>query len=183
MNPASENDAHGPGTWPGDLRARLLSVARRRVPDAVAEDLVQDALRIVLEKGVIGPGAVGPGGVPGLAFAFRVLRNVIGNHYQRERVRERTRGPIVAAQSVADPAPTPLEALTAGEAARFLREGLAAVATSDPACARCLTRLLDGLTPRELAREEGVEEAVLYRRMYRCRQKLREVLEERGMLS
>ena len=37
--------------WLESLRARLLGVARRRVPQVAAEDLVQDALKVILERG------------------------------------------------------------------------------------------------------------------------------------
>lgn len=169
--------------WLRALRARLLSVARRRVAPAAVEDVVQEALRILVEKGVRGPRDEAPGGAPALVFAFRVLRNVIGNHYQRERVRARAHDPEAAAEAAADPAPTPLEALSSRQAVEIVGRCLDAMADADGACARYLRRLLEGSTPRDLAREEGLEEPVLYRRVYRCRLKLRTLLEARGVLS
>lgn len=44
---------------------------------------------------------------------------------------------------------------------------------SDPASGRYLLRWIDGLPPGALAREEGIEEAAFYRRLYRCREKSR----------
>lgn len=180
---SDETEPAGREAWLASVRARFLDVARRRVPTDVAEDLVQDALRILIEKGVDRPGASGPGGAPALAFAFTVLRNVIGNHYQKERVRRRANAPESEAAAAADPAPQPLESLASDDAVRAVERCLADMAAGDGACARYLRRLMAGLSPRELAREEGLDEAVLYRRVYRCRIKLREQLERRGVLA
>ena len=38
--------------WLENLRARLLGVTRRRVPHETAEDLVQDALKVIVERGL-----------------------------------------------------------------------------------------------------------------------------------
>jgi RNA polymerase sigma factor (sigma-70 family) len=167
--------------WLTELRSRFLAVARRRVTGDAAEDVVQEALRILVEKSALEPGAEGPGGAAVLAYGFAVLRNVIGNYYQRERVRRTVHEPESAAGTASDPAPTPLEALAAEERIRMVRESLETLAASDRACARYLKRLLDGATPRDLASQEGLEEAVLYRRVYRCRLKLRALLEQRGV--
>lgn len=167
--------------WLSGLRARFLAVARRRVPADAAEDVVQEVLRILVQKSALEPGAVAPGGAPALAYGFAVLRNVIGNHYQRERVRRAVHAEESAAHGASDPSPTPLEALATEERVRIVRESLETMATTDGACARYLQRLLDGTAPGELAHEEGLAEAVLYRRVYRCRVKLRALLEQRGV--
>ena len=184
MNEVGSSGAtSGTDAWLRELRSQLLAVARRRVASDAAEDVVQETLRILLEKGVLAPGAVSPEGAPALAVALRTLRNVIGNHYQRER-RRRTESDLEdAARRTPDPAPTPLEALAAGDRVRIVRESLEAMARTDRDCARYLARLLDGLMPRDLAGEEGLEEAVLYRRVYRCRLKLRALLETRGVTA
>lgn len=184
MNPANpEPPLAVSGPWLIQLRERFVSVARRRVaPDAV-EDVVQDALRIVVERGLEGPGALAEGGEPALAFAFRVLRNVIGNHYQKERVRRRRWEPEDRARSSPDSSPAPLEALESADALRLVESCLARMETRDPACARYLRRLADGAAPRELAGEERLAEAVLYRRVYRCRIKLRTLLEQNGYFA
>ena len=168
--------------WLKQLRERFVSITRRRVaPDAV-EDIVQDAMRVVIERGLSGPGSMETG-EPALAWCFQVLRNVIGNHYQKERVRQRRTGPDVDDLDPHDPAPAPLEALASDEALRVVGDCLAEMAASDAGCARYLRRLVEGLAPRDLAREEDVTEAVLYRRVYRCRLKLRERLERRGYFA
>jgi len=169
--------------WLRELRSNLLAVARRRVLADAAEDVVQETMRILLEKGGLAPGWTSPEGAPALAVALRILRNVIGNHYQRDRMRRPGGDLEDVARTTADPAPTPLEALATEERVRIVRESLAAMATRDRDCARYLQRLLDGVAPGALARQEGLEEAVLYRRVYRCRLKLRTLLERRGIAA
>jgi DNA-directed RNA polymerase specialized sigma24 family protein len=171
------------GAWLAALRERFVSLARRRVAPDVVEDVVQEALRIVLERGVSGAGGLAPDGVPALAFSFKVLRNVIGNHYQKEDVRRRRWEPEERAAQAADPAPAPLEALASADAMRLVERCLAQMADGDASCARYLRRLADGATPRELAGEERLAEAVLYRRVYRCRLKLRVLLEQQGFFA
>jgi DNA-directed RNA polymerase specialized sigma24 family protein len=150
--------------------------------DAV-EDVVQEALRIIVEKGVTRPGVLGPDGEPGLAYAFQVLRHVIGNHYQKERTRRRRLGDGEAALAAADPAPGPLLALASQDAVSLVHACLARMERDDAPCAGRLRGLADGRTPRELARAERVEEAAFYRRLYRCRLKLRALLAERGFFA
>jgi len=158
--------------WLGELRARFVSVARRRLPEDAVEDVVQDALRVVHEKGEEHPE---------LPWCFQVLRNTIGNWYQKQRVRSRDLAPEDAA--VPRAAPTPLEALEDRELGRVLAESVAALGTTDAGCGRYLERLMAGETPATIAGEEGVDPAVLYRRIYRCRGKLREILIGKGVVT
>lgn len=169
--------------WLAELRTRFMSVTRRRVTPDVVEDLVHEALRIVVEQGLTRPGAATLEGEAGFAFGFRVLRNVIGNHYQRLRTEQRRRDPAWPAVEFADPAPGPLLALERSEAFAAVRAGLAALAVTDKHCARYLSRLADGYLPREVAGEEEMDEALFYRRVYRCRKKLRVLLEQRGFFA
>ncbi len=164
------------GAWLAPLRERFLSIARRRVHPDVAEDLVQDALRVIVERN--------PGDdPPPLPYCFQVLRNVIGNHYQKERVRRRRAESEAAAGEVPDDGPTPLEALAADDAVRVVHDCLQGMSASDPSCTRYLRRLMGGATPAGVADEEGLAAAVFYRRLYRCRLKLRELLDQRGFFA
>jgi RNA polymerase sigma factor (sigma-70 family) len=167
--------------WLFDLRARFVSVARRRVEADAVEDVVQEAMRIVVERGVRGPGAEPVAGRPVLAWCFQVLRNAIGNHYQRQRARRARWAAPEEAQRIADAAGTPLDACVAEDAARHVRRALDSMRISDAECARRLVRIADGVPPGTLAREEGVEEAAFYRRLYRCREKLRARLATLGI--
>lgn len=165
------------------LRARLHSIARRRVaPDAV-DDLVQEALRIVVERQLLSRSGGHTEGELRLAACFQVLRNVIGNHYQRERVRRRRLTGEDAAHGVAAEGPTPIEALESAQAIGLLERTLEVLAATDAACARYLRALAGGATPRDAARAESLEETVFYRRVYRCRQKLRALLEREGYFA
>jgi len=178
MKPSDGLDAD----WFAELRRQFLRLARRRVPEAVVEDLVQEALRIVVEKGITGPGELVDGHRPGAAFAFRVLRNTIGNHYQRARTRSGDVS-LDAALGAADDAATPLEALAQTDAVAAVYSALDELARDDRACAQNLRRLAEGARAGELARTAGVEEAAFYRRIYRCRLKLRDLLRTKGILT
>jgi DNA-directed RNA polymerase specialized sigma24 family protein len=169
--------------WLSALRLRLLALARRRVAAGAEEDLVQETLRTLAQKGVVAADAVTPTGAPPLAFAFQTLRFTIGNHYQRQRVRGRVHAPLAAGVDHPDTAATPLEALTSAEAVRIIEEGLGWLTRQGGACGRYLQALLAGDAPRTLARAEGLDEAVLHRRVYRCREKLRAWLAARGILA
>lgn len=162
------------------LRRQLLSVALRRVGPADVEDIVQEALAIIHERGEPRPGE---GPLPPMAWCFQVLRNVVGNHYQRQRTRAEHLEPGVEPEQapVAAGGRTPLEALEDRELGRFLEGALERMAQEDPRCHGYLRATAEGLRPRELAAREGLAEAALYRRLYRCRQKLRERLVELGV--
>jgi DNA-directed RNA polymerase specialized sigma24 family protein len=168
--------------WPALLRERLVQVARRRVATDAVEDIVQDAMRIIVERGVVRPGAMAPDGQPGLAWCFQVLRNVIGNHYQKERTRRRR---IAAGEGVdaPDAAPGPLVALESADSTRVVLACLEQLGRVDASCAKRLRALAEGQAPGDLARAEAVEEAAFYRRLYRCRLKLRELLAAQGVFA
>jgi RNA polymerase sigma factor (sigma-70 family) len=156
------------------LRIRFLELARRRVPADAAEDLVHEALGIIHARG-----DETPDGLPPLAWCFQVLRNVIGNWYQRRDSRERweqrarlQESPVVI---------TPLQALEEREALSRIERGLRRLAKTDPNCGRYLRRIVEGADSAEVAAQEGIEAGAFYRRLYRCRAKLRELLREEGI--
>lgn len=166
--------------WLARLDLRLREIAGRRVAAGAVDDVVQEAMRVIVEKG---PAQVESArDRPALPWCFQVLRNCIGNHYQRQRLRRH--GDIAPLQLAAE-TPTPLEALEQAQ----LREGLeAAIDDLDRSprggdCARYLRLTLSGLAPAALARREGLGAAVLYRRLYRCRARLRKFLMQRGIRS
>lgn len=148
---------------------------------------------VIVEKGVRAGAAAAFGvagatdDLPPLAWCFQVLRNTIGNWYQRERTRRAAADPMSIAhdQLRAATAPgqplTPLEALERSETASLLGEALRALAAGSESCGRYLRGIGDGQKPAAIARREGVEEAALYRRIYRCREKLRALLAARGV--
>ena len=164
------------------LRERFLAVTRRRVPAESVEDIVQDALRIVIEKGAANlDGDVE--GSPAIAWCFQVLRHCIGNHYQREGTRARFHAAEDVGAAVAAPGPTPMEALEQEELGRLVRDALADLARDDSRCGRYLSALAEERSPASLALEEGIPGDSFYRRVYRCRQKLRALLLRRGVFA
>jgi len=174
-----------PESWLDELRDRFITIARRRVPEDVVEDLTQDALRVVVERGLDDPRAHDVDGRPAVAWCLQVLRNTIGNYYQRERTRT-TLAPEVEGEP--DPhtpkAPrTPLESLETRQTVSVLLEAIDEMAGSGGDCARYLHELVHGKSPSDIAGAAGVAPAAFYRRLYRCRQRLRELLLARGILA
>ena len=166
--------------WLSDLQRRFVEIARRRVPYEAAEDLAQDAIRIVLEKG-IRPGDGPVDELPPLAWCFQVLRNAVGNFYQKQRTLSRNTD-LEHARGLAG-GPTPLESLEQAELVGLVESSLQEMDRAGDACGGYLRELAGGISPSVLAEREGIEAAVLYRRLYRCRAKLREVLERQGVLT
>lgn len=162
------------------LRRRFLAIAGGRVPADVVEDVVQDAMLVVVRKVDSAEAGELTDGLPRLTWCFQVLRNTIGNYYLRS-----ARHAGEQSRACPDHLPghgrTPVEALEAKELRQALTGALAEMRAADPQCGRYIGRLLDGLSPAALAAEEGVEHGALYRRMYRCRMKLRGLLAERGI--
>ena len=170
--------------WFASLRERFLSIARRRVPEDTAEDLVQEALRIIHEKAGFDPGADSVDGDPPLAWCFQVLRNVIGNHYQKERTRSRPEDEAKRTEAASPlTLPTPLEALESREVDELLAGAIGEVEREGGPCGGYLRRLAAGVEPAALADQDGVAPAILYRRLYRCRKKLRTILHRKGVLT
>jgi RNA polymerase sigma factor (sigma-70 family) len=162
-------------TWLDPLRMRLLEIARRRVPEDVADDLVQDAIGIVLERGV--PLAIEQGlPRPSLKWCFMTLRNVIGNWYQKRRDHLQLED-----VRLVDPSPGPLAALTREERRRRVREALEALRRQSHECATWLWAVANGTRPATVATEAGIEAGAFYRRLYRCRKKLQALLLEKGL--
>lgn len=160
------------------MRYRMLEIARRRVRPDDAEDLVQQALRIVVESGNSSREASWPSDRPAVAWCLQVLRNVIGNHYRRRATRTR----YIDEASDPEQAALPLEAMDAAERVGAIEAGLLELARSDANCGRYLGRLMDDAPVHLIAAENGLETNALYQRLYRCRRKLREILRRRGVL-
>ena len=160
--------------WLEELRTQFLRLAARRVDALHVEDLVQDALRVIVEKV--------PDSEPDLAWCFQVLRHTIGNHYRREQTRRRwVENDPEGEKMDSAAAPSLLEAMDARESERMLALSIEELGLPEDNCRRYLGRLLEGRTPQELAEEVSLDPAVLYRRLYRCRQRLREILRKKGI--
>ena len=93
--------------WLAALRERFHDVASRRVPYEAVEDVVQEALRVVVEH------------LPAqeaeerlsIAWCFQTLRNVIGDHYRRVRRACGRWAHLSEGAEVTSGEPDPIEAL------------------------------------------------------------------------
>ncbi len=170
-----------------ELRVRFLALAKKRVRPDHAEDVVQEALGVVLRKYRDLPADRGL-----LVWSLTVLRNVIGNHYQsRRRDTEQTMQvedwhAVPEARIAADP----LDDLASDEAAVRLETAISELARTAPRCglifAKLLTSVEQGGGPREVStRALALVQAELpelnrnsfYVALHRCRAQLRAVLD------
>lgn len=172
------NRNHNPSRWLLDLRQQLLRIASSRVDQSDVEDVVQEAMQIIAEKR-INRGAEPVQDVAPLAWCFQVLRNVIGNYYQRRRT---SRQWVDGANVDGAPAPVVMDALDSDTTLSLVEEALEDMRRSDPECAGYLNRLADGERSGAIADSHSIARAVFYRRLYRCREKLRGLLGEKGVV-
>lgn len=161
--------------WLSHLRDRFAEIASRRVPEDAVEDLVHDAIGIVLAKGPAETKRPG-GDSPPLRWCFLVLRNVIGNWYQKRRDLAPVEG-----LSLVDDRPDPLVSLAAEERARTVRGAVAELRLKSRECADWLWALAQGTKAGSLAESNGIDRTEFYRRIYRCRQALAGILERKGV--
>lgn len=168
-----------------ELRTRLSEIARRRVPAEMVEDVVQETLLVISRKPER-PGAPGTiDGMPPVAWAFLVLRNVIGNCYRKRR-RQAGLWQRVADRAAEEWAhllrrPAPLEAMETAEGLERMRQAFERLGRSGSPCRELLLDAANGASPAEMAMRLAVDPAALYRRLYRCREKLRAILSELGV--
>ncbi len=163
--------------WLSLLRQRFVEIAGRRVPESAVEDVVQDALVIILAKGPAQAQDAGQSH-PSMRWSFNVLRNVIGNWYQKRRHHEEVDG-----LNLSEPSPDALAALTSEERVRTIRGAMQELKGNHPKCAQWLWSLAQGTKAAALALKSGIEPAAFYRRIYRCRLKLADILQRKGVIS
>lgn len=172
-----ENHQNFSTQWLTMLTGRFTEIAARRVPENVLEDIVQDAMGIVLTKGVA-EARRQQSAEPPLRWCFLVLRNVIGNYYQKRRQHD-----SVSEMDLHDDRPDALAALTQDEKNRTIHRAMDQLRQGHPDCASWLWGLAQGRKPGALARKANMEEAAFYRRIYRCRKKLAAILVQKGVTS
>ena len=163
--------------WLALLRQRFSEITARRVPADAVEDIVQDALGIVLVKG---PAEAHRENLtePSLRWSFNVLRNVIGNWYQKRRHHDTVEG-----LELADNQPDALAALTVAERAQTIHAAVDELRRRRPDCAEWLWSMAQGSKAGALAAGAGLETAAFYRIIYRCRRMLAEILQGKGVTS
>lgn len=171
MTPHDHSRRDLPAEWLTSLRARMTEITARRVSDEAVEDLVQDALEIIVRRSRERDEAA----VPDLRWCFQILRNVIGNWYQKRRAH------VPLDPEMESSAPDPLARLTVAERTRQVREAMVTLRHERENCARWLWALARGSKPRDLAAAESVDANLFYRRVYKCRRRLQEILVAKGV--
>lgn len=161
--------------WLTQLRQRFAEVAGRRVPADAVEDLVHDALGIVLAKGPAEAEKEGRKNPP-LGWSFNVLRNVIGNYYQKRRSFDELED-----HEILDEKPDTLAVMTSEERALSIRSAVGQLRLTRPDCADWLWSLAQGIKAGDLADQARMQQAAFYRKIYRCRKMLAEILKQRGV--
>ncbi len=170
-----------------ELHVRFSAIAKRRVQQDHLEDLVQDALQIVLRKGKEQQRREKV-----LLWSLTILRNVIGNHYQ---ARQREQGRMVTGeeilQHIADPATSGAGEQEMGEElVEGLSRALRELAHRFPRCAALFDGILasveDGGGQREISQRAlaivqrtnpDLTRGGFYTALHRCRARLRALLE------
>ncbi len=184
---ARAGDSQAESALFGTLRVRFLEIAKRRVRKDDAEDVVQDALRIAHMRYTQREIRSGM-----LSWSLVVLRNVIGNYYQKrgrldrgETFDDRLHGSLGTGRMGAD------EDLVAREATRAVLEAAARLGRREPRCGSFFRHVLESLgeggdageiTGRAMAQLRadfpGMSRGSLYVAIHRCRNRLREILRQ-----
>jgi RNA polymerase sigma factor (sigma-70 family) len=173
----SRDPSHKPG-WEAIysfLQPRLLGyvssllVTFRQSPDESAEDVVHEALLVVLDHW--NKRSLKLGSVTELErYLKRVCRNHLIDRYRHDQSAARLLDFLALTFDRAFDADTALQRKI------FLEQVIARLPEE---CARMLTRFVrDDVTPAELADEENASPATFYTRWYRCLQKARPFLSE-----
>lgn len=170
-----------------ELRVRFLALSKRRVQPDHVEDVVHDALGVVLRK------YREPGRESGiLVWSLTVLRNVIGNHYQRRRRDGERTTQVEDWRTVPSAAVTvdPTADLSDAEAADRIERAIALLGERSARCGTLFRHILGSLTAGGGQREisgralASVQKELpdltrnsFYVALHRCRAQLRVILD------
>ena len=149
------------------LRSRLLVLARYRVAEA-AEDMVHESLIIVHNRFSEFESLQAL-----LGFTHQVLRNKIGNIYQR-RSREQNRQ--VELETVSEARNPPDLDMEAIEMERIVRKAIEKLGENRPYCRTILFSLYHGLDPDEISGNLQITKSRLKVQTFRCREALKKIL-------
>jgi len=153
------------------LRARLMVLAKQRVMEEDAPDLVQDALVVIHEHF---PDLTS---VPRLiAFSNSVLANKIGNYYRK---RDRRGKVMTVNDDLCDSGYDLGSEMAATELAWIVERALRIMEDRSPRCRTLLQGLIDGRSIQDLSRQFNRPRARIDEWLFHCRQKLRRLLDER----
>lgn len=160
------------------LHVRFSQIAKRRVRRDDLDDLVQESLRIVTERFRDREDQRRT-----LPFSLAVLRNVIGNYYQRRKTSDRG--------EVLDERRHGFFLATTEDVSDRVKQALNRLASEAPRCERIFRRILESLAEGGGAREvsgrafenlladgEEISRSAYYVALHRCRERLRGILAE-----
>lgn len=150
------------------LRTRFLVLAKLRVGDDDAEDVLQDAMMIVDRRFAELATAEHL-----LAFTDGVMRNKIGNFYL---MRDSRRRYMVSQPEGGDPTYSIDDELAAAELEDVLRAAIDRLGGDRPRCRALLLGLCEGLSMEDLSRRVGIPRSHIDDWAFRCRQALRRIL-------
>lgn len=149
------------------LLDRFVTLAKRRVGETAAGDLAQKACLIVLEKYKTGHPRD-----DFEAWAYTVLRNVIGNYYQSRKTRRK----FFATDDDVSPSTVSTESDT--EKVRHLRECFRVLIREHPRYARVLNLSHQGFETKEICAKLSIRPENLYNILNRGRKMLRDLLQK-----
>jgi len=163
------------------VRERLFQLAKRRVGEGRAEEIVQETLATVWEKRADVRDAD-----HFLPFLFQVLRHKVGGAYLRSRRSRIQRASAEDIENVpADPPSGNPESLMEAEEMRgILAEAIEACAGQNRTWGRVLQLLGEGRSPMEIRDELGqIPMATVHTRIHRARKRLKEILREQHQIE
>jgi len=148
------------------LEQRLTTVAKKRVPPEMVQDIVQDTLLILLKKlPTLGSGR------NVLPLAFSILRQLIGNYYQSESTVRKFR-----AMNTDEPGISPGEEL---EERIFIQQILEKCEQLNGNYAKVVKLVLAGYSTDEIIEKIGISSRQgLYNIIHRGRKLLKEFIKE-----
>ncbi len=152
------------------LRVRFFVLAKRRVQNRHAEDVVHDACTIILGKF----GSLSPD-IEFDAWSYKVLRNVIANHLRTQTVRRIT----VTDTEIVERLPEDSYDADELRLRRNLEHCLVKLAEARPEYARALRLSLEGYSTKQICDRFGLNRNNLYVMLHRSREWLRSCLARR----
>ena len=157
------------------LRERLQALAKQRLSEALAEDIVQETLTTLWER----RDALGSADHV-LPFVFQTLRNKIGNVYLRAKRRSEIGGnPGPGVQELPHPAGHPQAIVEGLEFERIVGRAIERCAAEHELWGAVLTMLKEGRTVAEIRESFGdTPMATVHTRIFRARQRLKQILRE-----
>lgn len=153
------------------LYTRLMEVARRRLPDEDAQDVVQESMLFIVDR-------IEQHETPEslLGFAHGVLRNKIGNFYNKRNRHEH----VVMAMSRPPEDSCTIDAdLAAAELWRIVSEAIDELGDRSPLCRDVLLGLAEGKSYSDLCTELRIPASLIEKRVFRSRLALRSIVRER----